>query len=252
MSSRLFAANCPVIHCAARRGARWPRVVAFVLGSLLLGWLLSSCEEQEPVSTWVSGLEMGLLFFFTCLVLWLAVRKAWQDEAFYAALREGERESEDWLAMAEKRPADRSVRAPFDDVTVWMVGPLESLSEPMPDPAASECRAPGEDVFEPLRAPGEAIPSEDVHRILVACAAEGRCVMKHVRRAQETLSVEDYGDELRLAERKLDAVVRCVEALIARCAGMTKPECRMTNEGAAKKPVILGDIEQCELEGGVL
>lgn len=100
------------------------------------------------------------------------------------------------------------------------------------------------DVFEPLRSPGEAIPAEDVERILVACAAEGRCIMKHVRRAQTTLSVEDYGDELRLAERKLDAVVRCVEALAARCAGMTKPETR--NQKDAE---VLGDIECCEIEG---
>lgn len=109
----------------------------------------------------------------------------------------------------------------------------------------------GDDVFEPLREktpgsgePGYALPPEDAHRILVACAAEARCVAKHVRRAQVTMSVEDYGDELELASRKLDAVIRCVEALAARCAGMTKPETR--NQKDAE---VLGDIECCEIEG---
>jgi len=72
------------------------------------------------------------------------------------------------------------------------------------------------DVFAPLRVPGGPLPVDDVRRIVVACAAETRCVMKHVLRAQRTLSVEDYGDELALAERKLKALERCLESLVSR------------------------------------
>ena len=73
-----------------------------------------------------------------------------------------------------------------------------------------------EEVFAPLREPGLPVPPADAQRILVACAAEARLIMQHVRRAGRTLSVEDYGDELQLAEGKLESVIRCVEALAQR------------------------------------
>lgn len=89
------------------------------------------------------------------------------------------------------------------------------------------------DVFAPLREPGGPIPDEYVHQILVSCAAEARCVAKHVERARRTMSVDDYADELQLAAQKLDAVIRCVEQL-------------------AERFTLKGDIEQCEMEGGAL
>lgn len=237
MSSRLFSHCCPVARCAPkRRSARWPRRVAFVLGSLLLGWLLSGCEGQATGGFWQGAVAgIGGLFLVSLAALILGARRS--DEA------EGKDEGLKQEKMRLRREFWESCQWPHD-VPAWTVGPLESLSEPMPEQAGSLSH---DDVFEPLRAPGEAILAEDVQRILVACAAEGRCIMKHLRRAQTTLSVEDYGDELRLAERKLDAVVRCVEALAARCAGMTKPETR--NQNGAE---VLGDIECCEREGGVL
>lgn len=109
-----------------------------------------------------------------------------------------------------------------------------SLRREPETPAPWAGRSEDEDVFAPLREPGAAIPTEDVQRILVACAAESRCIMKHVRRAQTTLSVEDYGDELALAERKLDGVTRCVEALVGRLGGSQMGR----------------GIERAEMEGG--
>lgn len=171
MSTRLFATNCPVTHCAPKRVQRaWLRVVGFVLGSLLLGWLLSGCEAaHEPVSPWLSGSVMGLLFFSTLMLIFFATRKA--------------RECDEHERRILLRP--------------------EFLAERVE-------KGPG---VEPMM---NELPADDVERILGACAAEARCIAKHVRRAQTTLSVEDYGDELVLAERKLEGVIRCVEALASR------------------------------------
>lgn len=72
------------------------------------------------------------------------------------------------------------------------------------------------DIFAPLREGTGPVPAEDALRILVACAAEARCIAKHVRRAQTTLLIDDYGDELAMAEKKIDSVIRCVEALVER------------------------------------
>lgn len=73
-----------------------------------------------------------------------------------------------------------------------------------------------EDVFASLRSPGGALPPAEVRRILEACASEARHIREHLKRAQRHLSVEDYGDELVIAEGKLDVVARCIEALMQR------------------------------------
>lgn len=192
-------------------------VLTLLALAALCGWLRAgvSTLPSMPVAMApvTEGAFMGLLLFFSVAVIVLAVRKVRDDAAFYAGLREADREGEDWLRVEEgtRQSGEK----------MFMVGPLESLSEPMAEgtresPAPWGGRAEDEDVFAGLREPGGRVDAEDARRILVACAAEARCVAKHVSRALMTLSVDDYGDELELAGRKLEGVIRCVEALVER------------------------------------
>lgn len=212
--SQLFSTNNPVVHCAPKRVRRtWWGTVLTVLTMLALaalcGWLLhlmldARCamldfriQNQGLVAmapVW-AGPFAGALAMAVVVIVVLAVRKVRADDVFYASLREGELEGDDWQRVMEERVRDRA------------------------------------DVFAPLRSPGEPVPPDDAQRILVACAAEARCIAKHVERARRHLSVEDYGEELTLAAEKIDAVIRCVEALAAR---MTNGECGMPNDGRAK------------------
>lgn len=220
MRRGLFEMNCPCTRYRPRRrrrGFNWVRFLTFLGLVAVLIWVMTgraraadvSYAEQagslshELVSPWLSGGMIGLLVASVVALVWLAVRKQQENEAFFARLRNRSRCDETGEPIW---PTREEIEKRFS-----VCGSQFAVSE-----ADRSVRAPIEDVFEPLRAPGERLPDNDVQRILVACAAEARCIVKHLKRAQTTLSVEDYGDELSVAEAKLDGVIRCVEALVVK------------------------------------
>jgi len=170
-------------------------VLTLLLLAALCGWLWSCVKAASvPGASFLvlrsdrlvamapvpQGMIFGLLALGIVVTVALAVRKVRADDEFFVTLR--------WSEAGRERETP---------------APWAGRSEDM-------------DVFAALRLPGGAVPAEDARRILIACAAEARCIAKHLRRAQTTLSVDDYGDELTLAERKLEGVIRCVEALAER------------------------------------
>jgi hypothetical protein len=144
----------------------------------------------------------------------------------------------------------------------WTVGHLESLSEAdaeiierLPKPPAED---EGEGRWGAVEAEGKngsegnddfsvspshslpvsqslGLPAEDAHLILVACAAEGRAIMRRLVRAQDVFGLDlvDHEQELELAEQELAAVIRCVEALAERMGAGERAKARTTNEGRA-------------------
>lgn len=249
MRRGLFEVNCPCTRYRPRRrrrGFNWVRFLTFLGLVAVLIWVMTgraraadvSYAEQagslshELVSPWLSGGMIGLLVASVVALVWLAVRKQQENEAFFARLRNRSR-----------------IECDETGEPIWPT--REEIEKRKRFEADRSVRAPIEDVFEPLRAPGERLPDDDVQRILVACAAEARCIAKHVKRAQRTLSVEDYGDELSVAEAKLDGVIRCVEALVERlCADLDqtkKSETEISDlcpwpEPVAKKVVKLKEV----------
>jgi hypothetical protein len=128
----------------------------------------------------------------------------------------------------------------------WTVGHLESLSEAVEEEETLrggdlEPLSEGNDDFQMSEShslpvsQSLGLPAEDAHLILVACAAEGRAIMRRLVRAQDVFGLDlvDHEQELELAEQELAAVIRCVEALAERMGAGERAKARTTNEGRA-------------------
>lgn len=204
------------------QGRGWRRLVVVVLGTLAL-WLLSGCESKEEMPNSVKGMIMGLMFFLSVAGIVLAVRKVRENDQFVESLRDDQ---------MRQRETKRKHRREFweqcqwpHDVPVWTVGPLECLSEPASVP-----------LVDPFAECTDGLDGDEMHRILVSVAAEAQEVRHLQTVARTTLNLDDADDVLVLAGSKMDALIRCVEALCGRLcpviAGDEEPPTRR-----------LGDVE---------
>lgn len=204
MSNRLFAANCPVIHCAAKRVPRtWGRTLCDVLVLLVLaalcGWLWSCVKSAAHGSLFTvrgsplalaplqEGMVMGVLLSLLAMAVVLAVRKMAENERFCAALHEQQ--------LAAKRERLR-LRREFQEDALW----------PHDKPVVA-----GED---PLAAPGRGVDAaerREIYGALIVAACEAR---EMVRKAAQDCSAEDYGDRLAGAERRLGEAIHCLAGLL--------------------------------------
>lgn len=185
------------------QGRGWRRlVVVVVLGTLAL-WLLSGCESKEEMPNSVKGMIMGLLFFLSVAGIVLAVR---ENDQFVESLRDDQ---------MRQRETKRKHRREFweqcqwpHDVPAWTVGPLECLSEPAALP-----------LVDPFAECVDGLDGEEMHRILVSVAAEAREVRRLVEwleRQRANISEANVCLALHRATERMDALIRCVEALCGR------------------------------------
>jgi len=169
-----------IVRC--ERSRAWWQKALWVLAALLAAWLLSGCEmrgEGPVLEEWQKGLVIGLLALGTVAVGFLAFRtlKA-QDE---------------------------------EGAVEWFE--IDAAAEASPDEDTVNCE---QRTTAPLAMPLIGVARADLVRILESCAEETRHIQVHVLRAQRHLSVEDYGEELLLAEEKLEGLARCLGEL-AKC-----------------------------------
>lgn len=184
-------------------------MLILVLAALAL-WLLSGCQMSGEMPNSVKGSILGLLAFGVVFAVALAVRKVRENDAFCTGLQE---------KQVQRKQRTLRLRREFVEHRDWphevpefTVGPLESLSEP-----ATEI-LPATDAVKSDRAP---IPPEDLRRIVSAMVVETCEARELVRKAQKTLSVDDYGDMLVGAERRLHLVIGCLGGLLEQCPGPT-------------------------------
>ena len=228
MSNRLFSVNNPVTHCERRRVPRtWGATVLTVVTLLALAALtgcLWSVVRQASGQTWrlgdwetgrllavaplPQGMGFGLLLSLSVLgiviALALAVRKVRENDAFCAGLQEKQ--------MQRRQRALRG-RGEFVE---HRGGPHE-VAEVTVEPA-TEIR-PTTDAVKNDRAP---IPPEDLRRIVSAMVVETCEARDLVRKAQRTLSVDDYGEMLVGAQHRLHMVIGCLGGLLERCDAAMK------------------------------
>lgn len=183
MSNQIFAMNCPVIHCARRRVRRsWGRMLVTVLVllglSALCGWLWSVVARFKLQ---VSGFKMAgvpdwvAFGIIGTAVLMLLALYAWRTFATAMGMDDGYDEMREGFDLRDRECAD--------DDPLGMSG-------------------------------GCALPlSENAARIVEACRVECSAALRLVESAQRTLSIDDYGDSLDGAHKRLKQVTQTLAAL---------------------------------------
>ena len=148
----------------------------------------------------VQDFVMVLAAFLLVLAIVLAVRKTLRDDM--AKMRDTQ------VRKSKRREFWEDRHRPHD--VPFLVGPLESLSEApteiLPLPLA--------DADEGVRAP---LGNADLRRIVGAMVVETCEARELVRKAQHTLSMDDYGEMLVGAEHRLHQVIGCLGGLLERC-----------------------------------
>lgn len=154
-----------------------------------------------PDSLWPVALVCGGV----TLLVWAAGRKMRKAECGVRSEKTGGRVVPTRVCAPPPPPW-------VESFSEFEVGPLESLGEFSPDePVPFEVveSAAAEDC---LAGDAAGLTAKEVERILRCVAAEIRLVTNMVASARHTLSVEDYGDSLDGAERRLRQMrVTCVE-----------------------------------------
>jgi len=172
-----------IVRC--ERSRAWWQKALWVLTALLVAWLLSGCEMRGEGSSG-DGSEVEL--------------EPWLAGCILGLLAAGTVAGV-WVVALLMRRGDEEAAESY-----W--GDAES-PEPDPDPDTLKRE---QRTAEPV---GE-MERGYVLRILESCAEETGHIQVHVQRAQRHLSVEDYGEELLLAEEKLEVLMRCLGEL-AKC-----------------------------------
>lgn len=201
MSNQLFSFTGAITHCGPRKVRRtWlSRVVnVLVLMALaaLCGWLLSCVRHASGLSHGaMSG--VGLLAMMPVPEL-----EEWQKGGITGMLAAATVATLWWVALWIKRgdgEAAETYRSAVED------------AEAFPDTLKREQRTD-----DPLSAPYLGLDAADVKRILDAVIVECCEVEDLVRKAQTNLSVEDYGERLTGARRRLKGMQLCLVRLAAR------------------------------------
>lgn len=189
MSNRLFSATGAVWHCGPRRVKRaWGRTVCSVLMLLALaalaGWLWHCVRHVAmpmppripgvAMAPLSQGMVMGVLMSFSAMGIVLAVRKMARDD----------------------RKALGGV--------LWK----EELV------ARVECEAARRRAEDPLSMPYIGMSTEDLQRIFAALIFEITEAQDMVSKANANCSVEDYGDRLTGAEKRMYGAVLCLGRLL--------------------------------------
>lgn len=191
------------------RATLWTALRMLVL-SAICGAAWSAAKAAEPVphaqpltqreraeGVWIVG---GLLLGLMTLVA-LAVRKQGRERRGLGEVYAEEDPYAGHWPNAEAEPKPLKIEKSKNEIgESWDVGPLECLSEalivsPSPSLPVSES--------DPLALPAEGLTTEETARILKAVADELRLTRELVRGALRAFGVEDYGDALDGAERRL-------------------------------------------------
>jgi hypothetical protein len=257
-----------------RRDWRWTVLMVLTLLALaaLCGWLLHVMRDaagpvsgfrfqvsglplaMAPVPTKGDGAVLAAVLLGMAGLIWLSVLAERKLETMERRKREtglseiDEETEERWRRVRRKQ---REILQRHACETVpresWTVGPLESPAEDEGEGRWGAVEAEGKNGSEgnddfsvspshslPV-SQSLGLPAEDAHLILVACAAEGRAIMRRLVRAQDVFGLDlvDHEQELELAEQELAAVIRCVEALAERMGAGERAKARTTNEGRA-------------------
>lgn len=223
MSHRHFTGpqNFALVACPRREKrekSRWPlkKILGVLLGSLLIGWLLSGCAMadagggikhpapgSEQMARWKPAAGVALIVVSALGLVW-GVRWVRENERFYDEVRERH--------LAAKREKLRTRRQFWED-----------RFRPHEVPSFAE-----DTESDPLALPAKGLDAAElinVHGALALRLCEAR---DFVRKAQKDLSVEDYGARLAAAEFSLGEAIACIGGLIERGMRAT------AKEGSAK------------------
>jgi|GEM_PF-4537889 len=170
-----------IVRC--ERSRAWWQKALWVLAALLVAWLLSGCEmrgEGPVLEEWQKGLVIGLLALGTVAVGFLAFR---------------------------------TLRAQDEEGAVgWFE--IDAAAEAFPDPDTVNRE---QRTGDPLAVPLIGMARADLARILNSCLVELWDARAVVLRAQDNLSVEDYGEALTGVEVRLTGVMKCLGNVRDRC-----------------------------------
>ncbi len=268
MSNRLFAANCPVTHCAPKRLKRtWGRMLLDVLMLLALaalcGWLWSCVRHAatEPTALvaqqqgyllamapvpLAQGMAMGgMLVALLLMVAWAGRKSAANERAaarrwdaeILKSRRQREARERVWRE-ARRKAKDEGSKMKAE--RRWTVGPLEALSEPEPEPddAEAELRWSAVDshrlaaCLTPQEAGTVAVGLEDLRRIVSALAVETCSARDFLLKMERSLDEDDREDLRRLAVASLHQCVGCLSGLMESLqAGKSDATQRVPTEG---------------------
>lgn len=174
---------------------------------LLCVWLLTSCE-QAPSKPWTPSVSTVMWITLVVLVVLMAwaVLSVAKNEQWIEQLRED----------AEARRHGEEESGAVGQCASGSVGQTES---PLPS-----------------------LPPEELSRIYSAAVIELCSIREMVRKAQTSLSVEDYGDRLAGAETRLTQVIVCVARLMERVpvAGGAVGQSVSASVGQAESPSLSG------------
>jgi hypothetical protein len=158
-------------------------------------WNLGSGNEHlVAMAPWAEGSMMGLMLFFSVVLILLAVRKVEENERWCEGVRQRE--------LERRQRIEKAARF-WDEKTGEEKGWQDE-----------ETTARGERLE---------VRGEELRRIVGALIVETCSARDDVRKAQGDLSVEDYGAKLAAAEASLHLVIGCLGGLIERM----KDECGM-------------------------
>ena len=207
-------------------------LVAWLWSCVAGCWNLGSSNEHlVALAPWAEGSIMGLMLFFSVVLILLAVRKVEENERWCEGLRQRELERRQRLEKATRfwdektgeekgwEDEEQTVRGERAEVRgeelSWRVGPLESLSEPL---AADEgiCAPLSEVDMLTVRSERSEVRGEELRRIVGALIVETCSARDDVRKRK-----------INEAEAKLHMVIGCLTGLIERMkdeGGMMKNE----------------------------
>lgn len=187
----------------------------------LHGDFLTVCTRRKPRRTWgrtLAGVLMLLAMSALTGWLWSCVR-----HAALAPVRVPGAAMVPWAVMdghgAAALPCLAVGLPGIVWAVIWVVRKLRAWDEealgtgfvrmPVP-PAPPEAGKRDACATDPLAVPAMGMSLEDLQRILAAMIAEASEARDLVARARENLSVEDYGDALGGAEKRLQGVIKCL------------------------------------------
>lgn len=194
MSNRLFSATGAVWHCGPKRvkrtwGGTLVGLLALLALSALAGWLLTLLRHGAGISHCVTSSGMMLAMAPVPLAV---------DSPAMQGLATG-------LLMFFSAAGVVLViwRARVDAVARmrWAVVDERTEGEDLASPAACE---------DPLALPATGMKHEELQRILTAMIVEACEARDMVRKAQEDCAVQDCGDRLQGASKRLLGVITCL------------------------------------------
>lgn len=204
MSNRFFSFTGAITHCGPRKVRRtWLSTVANVLVMLALaalsGWLWSCVRHASGLS---HGAMSGGGLLAMMPVPELPELEEWQKGCVVGLLAAGTVAALWWVGLRMRR-GDEAVAE-----TYWRA--VED-AEAFPDTLKREQRT-----ADPLSGAYLGLDAADVRRILEAIIVECCEVEDLVRKAEQDLSVEGYGERLTGARRRLKGMQLCLVRLAAR------------------------------------